>query len=532
MATKRNSRKSRTTGPARLGKPNGIIQPRVQRVGPERFGVVAIDCAKARSKWMLCDFYGKVLVPPTEVEHARAPMQLATVQFQEACRQHDIRDAIVAVEMTGTYHRPIQRAFRKAGAETRLVHPFASKQYRLTAHGDNKTDDHDLEGIFRAAVNGFGLLEPVWDETYRLMQLLSRHRRDLVAKRAKLQCQIRQYLERCLPGYAALFPSDDLWTRPLAMAIARHATSAEAIRRAGIPGVTRWLRDEKIRFQARTVEKVVAWSGNAADADPLAEHLSRIRQTLHDDWRAKTEQIRSLERELAGILVQTPYLLLLSMPGINVVSAAELAGEMGPIEHYAHAKAVTGRAGLFPSRYQSDQVDRADGPLARMRNARLRAAWMRVAENLIKCNAHYRGKFQLWKQRGVDSRDIRCRIANRAVRPVFQMVSGRQLYRHPSRLDRSYVLDKLLEFHQKHQTPPVRIVEDVQRAARQIPKEDRLREASPLQAICQRARRSRREGPQAIGMLLVAVLARWGITGLESKTEARDPNANVSDTST
>jgi len=40
MATKRNFRKTRTNGPARLGKPNGIIQPRVQKVGPQRFGIV------------------------------------------------------------------------------------------------------------------------------------------------------------------------------------------------------------------------------------------------------------------------------------------------------------------------------------------------------------------------------------------------------------------------------------------------------------------------------------------------------------
>jgi transposase len=532
MATKRNSRKNRTTGLARLGKPNGIIQPRVQKVGPQRFAVVAIDCGKAGSTWMMCDFYARVLVPPTEVEHARMQMQLATVQVEEACRKHDIRDAIVAVEMTGTYHRPIQRAFRKAGFETRLVHPFASKHYRLPAHGDNKTDDNDLEGIFRAAVNGFGLLEPVWDETYLRLQLLARHRRDLVEKRAKLQCQIRQYLERCLPGYGALFPGDDLWTRAVAISIARHATSAEAIRQAKVAGVTRWLREEKLRFQARTVEKIVAWSGNAADADPLAAHLARVWQTLHDDWRAKTEQIRVLERELAGILVKTPYVLLLSLPGINVVSAGELAGEMGPIEHYAHARAVTGRAGLFPSRYQSAEVDRADGPLARFRNKRLRAAWMRVADNLIKCNVHYRGKFQFWKQRRVDSRDIRCRIANRAVRPVFQMVSGGKLYRHPSRLDRGYVLDKLLAFYRAHQTPPHEIVDDLKQAARQIPKPDRLEEAAPLQTVYERCRRSRRAGPQAIGTLLVAVLARLGVSGLESEVEAQDSLANVSDTST
>ena len=48
-----------------LQKPRGVIHPRVQKVGPEHFGIISVDCAKARSKWMLADFYGNVLVPPT-----------------------------------------------------------------------------------------------------------------------------------------------------------------------------------------------------------------------------------------------------------------------------------------------------------------------------------------------------------------------------------------------------------------------------------------------------------------------------------
>lgn len=532
MATKRNSRKSRAISPAVLGKPRGVIQARVQKVGPERFGVVAVDCAKARSKWMLCDFYGKVLIPPTIVEHQRTPLELAAIQLREAIQKHGLQDHLVAVEMTGTFHRPVQRAFRKAGSETRLVHPFASRHYRVVGHADSKTDDHDLEGIFRAAVNGFGLVEPEWDETYQQLQLLARHRRDLVQKRAKLQSQIRQALERCLPGYAALFPEDDLWTRPAAIAVARRGGSPEALRQAGVRGVMRWLDEDKLRVQQRTVDRVVAWAGGAAEPDPLAPCLTRMWQALYEDWQAKSGQIDGLERELCGILVKTPYVLLLSHPGISVVSASELAGEMGPIEHYAHAKAISGRAGLFPSRYQSDEVDRANGPLARFRNARLRAAWMRVAACLIKCNAHYRGKFQLWKQRGVDARDIRCRIANRATRTVFQMVSGRRLYDHPSRLDRQYVLDKLRKFHQEHASAPHEILRDLQEAATQIPKSQQAAEAEPLQDACRRARRSRRSGPQALGEILLVVLAKLGVGQVQSESEAPGPDANAFGTGT
>ena len=222
----------------------------------------------------------------------------------------------------------------------------------------------------------------------------------------------------------------------------------------------------------------------------------------------------------------------MSHPGINVVTASDLAAEMGPIEHYAHAKAISGRAGLFPSRYQSDEVDRADGPLARFRNARLRAAWMRVADCLIKCNAHYRGMAELWKQRGVDGRDVHCRVANRVTRTVFQMVSGRQLYRHPSRLDRGYVIDKLLEFHKEHQTPPAEILRDLREAAAQIPKAEQAAEAQPLREACRKACRSRRKGPQAIGEILLVVLAKLGVGELQSEVEVPSPDANVSGTGT
>lgn len=532
MATKRKSRKSRKSRPVVLGRPNGVIQPRVQEVGPERFGIVAVDCAKARSKWMLCDFYGKILVSPTKVEHTRTHLQLATMLVDKAREQHNLADLVVAVEMTGTYHRPVQRAFRHAGYETRLVHPFASRHYRKSAHPDEKTDDLDLEGIFRAAINGFGLLEPPWDELYLRLQLLARHRRDLVHKRAKLQCQIRQYLERCLPGYAALFPNDDLWTRPVAMAVARRAGTAKAILEARINGVSGWLREGNVRFQSRTVERLVSWAADAAEPDPLSVYLAEVWSNLYDDWRAKTRRIAEIERQTAEILVQTPYVLLLSHPGINVVSAAELAGEMGPIEHYAHAAAIRGRAGLFPSRYQSDEVDRADGPLAHHRNARLRAAWLRMADNMVKCNAHFRGMLHRWKQRGVDSRDIRCRVANRLTRTVFQMVGGRRLYRHGSRLDRQYVLDKLLAFYQDHGAAPHEILHELKQAAKQIPKHEHAAEAEPLGKACRRMQRSRRPGVQSIGTILVEVLARLGVGALQSDSEARGPDATVSEAST
>ena len=512
---KGSKRRSQAFAQAILGKPSGVIQPRVQQVGPEHFGIISVDCAKDRSKWMLCDFYGQILVPPTPVEHRRSELQLTVRLIRKTFETAGIQDSIACVEMTGTYHQIVERTFKNAGFDTRLVHPFASSHYRSPEHGDLKTDDHDLVAIFRAAVNGFGLLEHPWSTRDRSLQLLVRHRRDLVDKRSKLQCQIRQALERCLPGYSGLFPNSDLWVHPVGLMvlqfIATHGGTHQALLEAGIPGVSRWLKEQACVFQSRSIERILAWAANAVTGDPLAPVLTRIWQALLVDWREKTQQIQTLERELAGLLVQTPWILLLSHPGINVVSAAELAGEMGPIEHYASPKAITGRAGLFPSRYQSDQVDRG-GKLSRFRNAKLRAAWLLVATNLIKCNAYWRGKYNRWKEQKNDPRDLRCRIANRLTRSIFSMISGRRIYQHPSRLDQSYVLNKLIEFHRQHGSPMTTILADLQAATEQLPQSAHAAEAQPLAELQLKASRSRRAEPQALGEVLVHVLARLGMT--------------------
>ncbi|MFO1044912.1 MAG: hypothetical protein U0941_24320 [Planctomycetaceae bacterium] len=101
------------------------------------------------------------------------------------------------------------------------------------------------------------------------------------------------------------------------------------------------------RLQSRSVERIVAWASDAATGDPMAPVLTRIWQGR---WLIGTrKQAKSCWlNDRAGLLAKTSWILLLSHPGINVVSAAEVGGECGPIQNYACPKAITGR-GLFPT---------------------------------------------------------------------------------------------------------------------------------------------------------------------------------------
>jgi transposase len=517
MATSRTRKRPHTRPEISVGKPKGVIHPRVQLVGPEHFGIVCFDCAKARSKFFLADFYGRVLIPPTIVAHDRPELDAAVAQIRQAFADHQLQDGLVTIERTGRYHRIVQRTFAAANFETRIIHPFVTKQYRLPVDPGNKTDDTDLLAMHRATVTGCALLEVSRDLAWTNLQLIIRHRRDLVRKGAALNCQIRDHLEASLPGFAACFAN--LWDNPIPWHLLRSYATAKQMLDAGVTAVCHSLRQAGIRFQHRTVATVLDWAKQAAPGDVAAAQHLRIALDLYDDRLGKSQQIQALERDIASRLVHTPYVLLLSFPGINVVSAADFAGEAGPMEHYLNAKSITGRAGLRPCRYQSDQVDHANGPLVRNCNRSLRATILTIADNLIVCNHHFGVLAARWAAQGKDTRDSRIKVGLRFCRIAFQMVAGRQVFRHPSIQGRHYILDKLNAFHRDHDTGMVEVLRDLQAAIGQIPSREYAAEAKPLTEELAKIEQGRRRGPQLLGDILPQVLARLGV-GVVQSTES------------
>ena len=304
--------------------------------------------------------------------------------------------------------------------------------------------------------------------------------------------------------------------RRIPLWIARQFGSATAILQAGLPGLIVQLRRAEIRVHLPTLEKILAWARTAPAAEDESHIHLKILTELDDDRLSKVRGVRAIEAELAGLLVQTPYVLLMGIPGINVVSAAEFAGEMGPIERYATARAITGRAGLFPSRYQSDRVDYPDGQLVRCANRNLRRAIMMIADNLVKCNDHFRVLATGWRLHGRDARAVRVQVAGRFSRIAYQMVAGRKAYRHPCCQQRDYILKKLLIFHTDNEIGYDQLMRNLDAAVAQLPRSEYREEAVPLADELDRVLKKRGKGPRPLSEILPVVLAKLGVKPVKS----------------
>lgn len=471
--------KSRGRGTKCYKKPNDSLRKRVRQVGGDKFGVLVVDSSKANGEYWFTDFYGE----PLWEESLTFPITQGNLDqlihvVVSTCRKCGIKDLVVGIEQTGRYHRPIKQVLEKRW-EVKMIHPFMTKQLRQPASPGVKTDGVDLEAMDRAIISGYGDNPPPLPPLYGKWQQINRAREDSVDFRTRLKKQSKERLHAFMPGYAALF--EKFWDRPAAQAIGALYGSAKALESTDVESIRERLRAKGLRMMRPTINRVLAWAKDAAPPDPggaltrriwrdnlrLVEHLSR--------------DIMSYERKLAGYLVQTPFVLLLSIPGINVVSASGYGSEVGPMTNYIKPSHINGRAGLFPSRYQSDQTDCADGPMVGGRNARLRDAVMEITTNLILHNDYFQGWSELRKTRGWSKKKIQVAMANRFNRIAFHMVADQKLFEHPCLKKRHSVLKKVVIFSLAHGIKPETAMSLVAKAADQLPLDAVAEELSVLQ---------------------------------------------------
>ena len=140
--------------PQRTFSKLGQLAQRISAVGPTRFGIVTVDCAKHRSVLKMRNALGLELIAATIFSHTHDGVQQAVNAVLHTKSTHDLGDLIVAVEQTSHFHLPIVQAFQSAALDTRIIHPRISQHFRRKLHHGQKTDDHDLTGEDRPLADG------------------------------------------------------------------------------------------------------------------------------------------------------------------------------------------------------------------------------------------------------------------------------------------------------------------------------------------------------------------------------------------
>ena len=301
------------------------LAARMRKVGPDHFGLLLVDSGKKHYAARLTNFYGDNLWEPEPVPCRRDALATLIAETKKQMRAHGLVELVVGIERTGRWHQPAKQMLKTVW-QVKMIHPFTTKQLRKPASPAIKTDKVDLTAMQRAMVCGYGLDEPELPVVWLELRELSRYRADLVAKRASLKVQCKGRMEALIPGYTSVF--EDFWKSAAPAALVEAYPSARKMLRAGTDRMRRKLAKAGVTCRRSTAERARLWAGQAAPADPVGE-LNAI--MLHDSLTRIRQQsvfAECYETRLMERLVRTPLVLLLTITGVNVVSAADFGGSL------------------------------------------------------------------------------------------------------------------------------------------------------------------------------------------------------------
>jgi transposase len=168
-------------------------------------------------------------------------------------------------------------------------------------------------------------------------------------------------------------------------------------------------------------------------ADSVATEISLLaaRYTLVE------EQIDKLIETLIGLVdVTEEGKYLLSIPGINYLSAAALLAETGPLRQYQNAKQVIKMAGTNPIESESGGKRLGETPMSKKGRPRLRySAWNAVIP-LFRHNQDFRFWAKRLRERPahanpLNGKEVVGAALNRLLRLVYALVKKQEFYRSP-----------------------------------------------------------------------------------------------------
>lgn len=423
-----------------LKKGDDSLRRRVRELGGDKVGIVPVDVAKKRACAMVTDFYGTVLVPPELFPLTASGLQSLQQRIHTAEREHGLEQVVIGLEQTGRLHEPIRRALEQRW-EVKLVHPLVTNHLRQGISRSIKTDGMDVDALFRAVAGCYGSpVRPV-PAAYEHWRVLHRARQQLVDDRSALKLRMHERIHAVLPGFSGQF--DNLWSSSAALALIGRFDGPEPIRQLGAQGLHGWLREQGAGCSQAKVEALAHWAVEAVTPAATATTEAAILRADLEQLAGLTRRIEQCERQLLKFLVQSPYVLLLSVCGISHVLSSGLGGEAGPMSMYMTARQLSGRAGLFPRRYQSDETDLQGGTMAKGEPF-LRDALMKIG----RCLVLRQGAFHAWGQtrRAAEwcEKEIVAAMANRFCRIAHAMILRGQTFAHPDARPAVSVLGKLL----------------------------------------------------------------------------------------
>ena len=410
----------------------------------EKVLIVPIDVSRTLQKAMIMNYFGDVIYPPFSFMVSLTGMKLLIEKIEEAKLRCQAERVFVGIEATGHYYEDIVRILTSKGYSVHIINPASTHEERKQHLTYTKTDDIDLYLIAEALIGNKATNAKLSSGVYKQLQNLTRTRRSEMNKRSRVKMEIRvihDQIWREYQGFSVLLDKklktthifSDFWGKA-SLHILNHYPHASQILNLGEVGLRKLSKEHNLKIRKTTIEKLLfaAKESVSKPIEQLSSELFILKQKLKAyEWH--TQNIKAYEEEIERIFIQTSGVLLLTVPGIGLATAAEIYCEMGDLSHFPSASQLIKKAGTNPVIKQSGPDEGYHGRISKQGNVNLRRAIYTAGRSLAVHNLALKPFYTRLKERGKKSGKIYIAMGNKFIKIAFAMLKNQKPFEwnHP-----------------------------------------------------------------------------------------------------
>ena len=385
---------------------------------------VGIDVAKDKHDCCITNSDGEVLFKPFTISNNREGFETLFERISSV--SDDLNKVKVGLEATGHYSYNLLGFLLDKGLPTYVINPLHTNLYRKSLSlRKTKTDKVDSRTIATMMMSDMNL-KSYSNTSYHNEELksLTRYRFDKVKERAKLKSSVSRLVCILFPELEKLVPTLHMAS---IYALLSEFPSADAVANAHLTRLSnllsesskgRYGKDTAVMFRDAARGSI----GSHMPAKSLElKHTIKLIQEL-------TIEINEIEAAIKRIMDEEIHSPILTIPGISYRMGAMIIAEIGDFSRFDSADKILAYAGMFPSTYQSGQLDNCYSHMEKRGSRYLRYALYNATKYVCQWDESFRVYLEKKRSEGKHYNVALSHASKKLVRLIFALEKSGQAY--------------------------------------------------------------------------------------------------------
>lgn len=341
----------------------------------------------------------------------------------EKISKFPVTEIIIGLESTGHYGENFINFFFQKGFKIAIINPLQTSHLRKANIRDSKNDRLDSINIAKTLLFNEHRYVTQKNLTNFALKKLTRFRKNLIKQKTKFKIQLVSLLDIIFPELQYFFKSG-VHSNAVYTLLKKYPSTEKiaALREKTLFSILNKASKGHYKEEhALQLKSLAKFSVGIKDTS-VSMHIPQLIKLIE----VLDSQINSVEEEIQSSIDKES--VVLSIPGINLVAAASILGEINDIDNFDSTSKLLAFSGLDPKVRQSGNFNASSCRMSKKGSPYLRYALIITSWNLVR-NSETFNKYYLSKRaQGKSHYSALGHTAHKLVRIIYTLLKKNILY--------------------------------------------------------------------------------------------------------